>query len=76
MLIGSDFEEDKSELRLVQQINEVKRAMGGGSGGFEGSVAVSDRVGSWSAGRALVAIVHVASCSTGSPCGHGEVTEV
>ncbi len=30
VLIGSDFEEDKSELRLVQQINEVKRAMGSG----------------------------------------------
>ena len=30
MLIGSDFEEDRSELRLVQQINEVKRAMAAG----------------------------------------------
>ena len=30
VLIGSDFEEDRSELRLVQQINEVKRAMAAG----------------------------------------------
>ena len=30
VLVGSQFAEDRSELRLVQQINEVKRAMAAG----------------------------------------------
>jgi hypothetical protein len=30
VLVGSDFEEDRAELRLVQQINQVKRAMAAG----------------------------------------------
>jgi len=33
VLVGSDFEEDRAELRLVQQINQVKRAMASGKVG-------------------------------------------